>query len=258
MTDAAPERLFKGAAWWPTPVLTLEQRDARELNAGLARIILEQERRIVATGKPTKVAGLDDGLTTRWLEYNVLNWDYPECRTLRSLVLEGFGEFARLLGRQGDPGLKISGISCWANILRPGQALTLHHHDPAFASAHYTVATGSEEGVLVDSADAGHTVYYRPGFADRSHGGQANGAASPWDDDWRISRPPKPGNMIFFPSYLRHEVRPNFGSGERISIAMDIFVKQQELPMYFGGVRWFVPADAAATSASDDMVRQVI
>ena len=34
-----------------------------------------------------------------------------------------------------------------------------------------------------------------------------------------------------------------FGTRERISIAMDIFVKKQELPMYFGGPRWFVPGD---------------
>lgn len=251
---------FNGTAWWPTPILTLEQRDVEELNAGLSRIILEKEREIVAKGAPVKVAGLDDGLTTLWLEYNVLNWDFPECRELQGLVLAGYGEFVKLMGRQDDPGMKITGISCWANILRPGQGLTLHHHDPAFASAHYTVSTGREEGMLVDSPEAGHTIYYRPGFTDRSHGGKANGSASLWDDDWRISRPPKPGNMIFFPSYLRHEVRPNFGTRERISIAMDIFVKKQELPMYFGGSRWFVPGATITTTKerATDMVRQVI
>ncbi len=246
------DRQFKSLAWWPTSILTLEQPDARELNAGLRRIILEMEREIVRKGKPLKVAGLEEGLSTLWLEYNVLNWDFDECRELRRLVLEGYGAFIEALGMHGDPGMEITGISCWANILRPGQSLTLHHHDPAFASAHYTVTTGWEEGTLVDSAEAGHTIYYRPGFMDRSHGGKANGISSLWDDDWRISRPPKPGNMIFFPSYLRHEVRPNVGTHERISIAMDIFVKKQELPMYFGGPRWFVPA------TEDDVVRQVI
>ncbi len=244
------DKAFKSLAWWPTSILTIEQRDARELNAGLHRIILEKEREIVKKGKPIPVAGLDDGLSTLWLEYNVLNWDHAECRELRNLVMEGYHEFVKLVGLADDPGMEIVGISCWANILRPGQSLTLHHHDPAFASAHYTVSTGWEEGVLVNSPEAGHTIYYRPGFMDRSHGGKANGVGSPWDDDWRISRPPKPGNMIFFPSYLRHEVRPNVGTQERISIAMDIFVKKQELPMYFGGPRWFVPGD--------DVVRTVI
>lgn len=244
------QREFKPMQWWPTSILVIEQKDARELNEGLHRIILEKEREIVKKGKPLKVAGLEDGLSTLWLEYNVLNWDFAECRELRSLVVEGYQEFLKLNGMADDPGMKITGISCWANILRPGQALTLHHHDPAFASAHYTVSTGWEEGVLVESQEAGHTIYYRPGFVDRSHGGKANGVASLWDDDWRISRPPRPGNMIFFPSYVRHEVRPNFGTKERVSIAMDIFVKKQELPMYFGGPRWFVP--------SDDVVRTVI
>jgi uncharacterized protein (TIGR02466 family) len=236
------EKVFKSTNWWPTPILTIEQKSAEEMNAGLYKIILEKEREIVSKAtKSIKVAGLDEGLSTLWLEYNVLNWNYPEGAALRALVVEGFAEFMKQLGMQDDPGVEVMGISCWANILRPGQALTFHHHDPAFASAHYTVTTGYEEGVLANSPEAGHTIYYRPGFADRSHGGKANGIASPWDDDWRIARQPKPGNMIFFPSYVRHEVRPNFGTKERVSLAMDIFVKKQELPMYFGGPRWFTP-----------------
>jgi hypothetical protein len=137
--------------------------------------------------------------------------------------------------------MEIQGISCWANNLRTGQYQLVHHHDPAFVSAHYTVSSGNEGESLAPSSDSGHTVYFRPGFMDRSHGGKQNGSVSPWDDGWQISRPAKAGQMIVFPSYVRHEVRPHFGRGERISIAMDFFVKRQEALIYFGGPRWFVP-----------------
>lgn len=59
------------------------------------------------------------------------------------MVPEGFREYVKSLLADG-PGV---GISFWANVLRPVQSLTLYHHDPAFASAHYTVTTGWENGV---------------------------------------------------------------------------------------------------------------
>jgi hypothetical protein len=233
------EQTFKPKLWWPCPVLLIENKSTEELNKGLARVILEKERELIAKGMPMPIAGLDEGLTALWTEYNVLNWDVPECIELRRLVLNGLREYFKLLDDPDDPGMKICGISCWANVLRKGESLDIHHHDPGFCSAHYTVQTGSDEATPPESRDSGHTVYYRPGFFDRSHGvGQAT---SYWDSDWKLSRPPTPGNMIFFPSYVRHEVRPNLGKLERISIAMDIYVKKQKALIHFGGPRWFVP-----------------
>jgi hypothetical protein len=237
--DGAAAR-WSNSHWWATPIVRLESCPDASFNAALARIVFEQEQLIVKQGQPSRVAGLDQGLTTHWQEYNVLNWDYPECRKLRQLVLDGYQSFIEFIGRKGDPGLEITGISCWANVLRAGQALQVHHHDPAFASAHYTVHPGHTEDDIAQG-EAGNTVYFRPGFMDRSHGGKQNGAVSPWDADWRISRPPRAGSLVFFPSYVRHEVLPHHAKAPRISIALDIFVKEQELLMYFGGARWFVP-----------------
>jgi hypothetical protein len=239
------ERIIKSQPLWATPTLTIEHRDIDDLNAGLARIILEKEREILSKKSPTEVAGVKDGLTAYWLEYNVLSWQYPEIEEFRRLVLSGLRDFFKLIGDPDDPELKVSGISCWANVLRFGEALDVHHHDPAFVSAHYTVRCGKrtneEESTARANGHGGETVYFRPGFMDRSHGGEAAGFASPWDSDWRISAQPTEGKLFFFPSYVRHEVRPNLGTCERISIAMDIFVKKQNALIYFGPPRWFVP-----------------
>lgn len=234
------EQVLKPTIWWPTHILLIQHKHSKELNAGLARIILEKERELVAKGMPMPIAGLEEGLTTHWQEFNVLNWENPECKELRKLVLNGVREYFKWIGENPDsPELKIAGISCWANVLRTGESLDIHHHDPGFASAHYTVQTGREEGADPVTRDSGFTSYYRPGFLERSQGvGQA---ISPWDHDWRVSNPPTGGNMIFFPSYVRHEVRPNLEKRERISIAMDIYVKKQKALIHFGGPRWFVP-----------------
>jgi hypothetical protein len=228
----------------------VQLKNVQELNAGLARIIFEKEREVLSKGKPTAVAGVAEGLTAHWLEYNVLNWNHPEIHEFRRLVLEGLRDAFKLVGDPDEPGMQIVGISCWANILRRGQFLEVHHHDPAFMSAHYQVQTGYDAAQPAAGAkagsDGGQTVYFRPGFLDRSHGGKAAGQTSPWDSDWRISAEAVEGKLYFFPSYVRHEVRPYLGSTARISIAMDVFVKKQEALMYFGGPRWFIPGKQQA------------
>jgi Putative 2OG-Fe(II) oxygenase len=231
---------IESKSWWSTPTLALQIKDAQRLNSALEAIIIAEEQKF-ASRAGTPVAGLDSGLTTHWLEYNVLNWAYPEIREFRAYVLSGIREFFRSLVKPAEQQYAIAGISCWANVLRPGQALQIHHHDPAFLSAHYTVKAGRHSTSLNESIDSGHTVYFRPGFVDRSHGGDAALMPSPWDDDWRISVSPSEGRLFFFPSYVRHEVRPFTGEGHRISIAMDVFLKSQRLLMHYGGPRWFVP-----------------
>jgi Putative 2OG-Fe(II) oxygenase len=239
------ESIARPQMLWATPTMAIEYKNVHDLNEGLARIILEKEREITSNGNPTEVAGVKEGLTAHWLSYNVLNWQYPEIKEFVRLVLLGLQEFFSLIGDPDDPGLKVSGISCWANVLRFGQSLEVHHHDPAFVSAHYTVRSGvgtnQYDPMTRGKLTGGETVYFRPGFIDRSHGGEAAGFVSPWDSDWRISAEPIAGKLFLFPSYVRHEVRPNLGEEERISIAMDVFVKKQNALINFRTPRWFVP-----------------
>src|SRR6266566_9740079 len=171
---------------WPIPTLTVVLEAAEPLNLALRRIILEEEEQILRSYRPVKVAGVDSGLTAHWLHYNVLNWKYPEIEEFRRLVMDGIQEWIRSFGDPNDPAMKVTGISCWANVLRHGEKLAVHHHDPAFLSAHYTVQAGNDESVPARVTDSGYTVYFRPGFIDRSHGGDAALAGSPWDADWRV------------------------------------------------------------------------
>lgn len=235
------ERLSKVHNWWPTPILVVEHQNVEALNGRLAEIILRKEREIITNGTPTPVAGVEDGLTAYWLRYNLLNWDDPECEVFAGMVMAGASEYIAMAGGAGDPAYEVTGISCWANVLRHGESLDIHHHDPGFVSAHYTVRSGNS---AAKSRESGNTVYYRPGFIDRSQGDAAFGG--PWDADWRISVPPTEGRMTFFPSYVRHEVKTHLGEVERISIALDVYIKkQQDVPFYFAPPRWFVPTAVA-------------
>jgi hypothetical protein len=235
------EKIIKPEILWPSPTLTIEHKNTESLNRALAAIILAKEKHITSKGVATPVAGVKDGLTAHWLEYNVLLWKDDAVEEFRRLVLAGLREFFKIIGDPDDPGFEIAGISCWANVMRYADSLQIHHHEPAFLSAHYHVQSGNSQPAANDS---GHTIYYRTGFVDRSHGGEAAGPASPWDSDWRINAAPVDGKLYIFPSYIRHEVRPYLGSSERISIALDVYVKKQKALIYFGPPRWYVPSGA--------------
>jgi hypothetical protein len=231
---------FLPAAWWPTPVLAVEHIDSDHFNRALAAIILDAERRFAAESRPTPVAGLDRGLTIHWKQYNVLKWPHTECERLKTIFLAAVRTYFSQFCDPDDPAYKILGIACWANVLRHGDGMHVHHHDQAFVNAHYFVQAGD---VTASPAhpDSGHTVYYRPGFFERSHGERLGGVINPWDEGWRLSVPPQQGHFMFFPGYVRHEVRPYLGEGERVSIAFDVYVAKQEPLIYFGGPEWLVP-----------------
>jgi hypothetical protein len=243
------ERMIKFEQLWPSPTLTVEHKNSDDLNKALASLILAKERAITSKGMPTPVAGVQSGLTAHWLEYNVLLWKDDAIEEFRRMVLAGVTDFFQMIGDSKDPGLQIDGISCWANVMRFGDSLQIHHHDPAFISAHYHVQAGNAG---VESRSSGSTVYYRTGFVDRSHGGDAAGPSSPWDSEWRIEAPPIEGKLFIFPSYIRHEVRPYLGHSERISIAMDVYVKRQNALIYFAPPRWYVPPQGISVREKGD------
>ncbi len=227
---------------WPIQTVTLTIQDPGPFNRRLAEIILEEEQKTIETMKPTEVAGIKEGLTAYWLKFNVLNWRYPEIDVFREITLSGIRQWLNANGDTLGGDLRIAGISCWANVLRYGEHLSIHHHDPAFLSGHYQVQSGLSDDPQVPN-DSAATIYYRPGFMDRSMGGKASMSPSPWDDGWQIQSPPEEGRFFFFPSFVRHEVRTYLGKTHRISIALDVFMKSQNLQIYFGGPRWFVPKE---------------
>lgn len=232
------DQVFSAEQWWATPVLHVDNRNSNLFNERLRAIILREEQELTARGgEPQPVAGVERGLTAHWHEYNVLNWPYPECRELRRLVLEGARRYLAMVGDPDDPRLAILGIASWANVLRHGESMHIHHHEQAFMNAHYIVCAGDD----VAAGGDGATIYYRPGFMERSHGERRGPVLNPWDADWLVRLPPQAGRFMFFPGFVRHEVRPYLGRSERISLAFDFYLRGQEPLIHFGGERWFVP-----------------
>ncbi len=192
---------------------------ADRLNAALAQAILEREPDILATAAPQAVAGLDDGLTTRWQHFNVLTWPEPACSTLREGVLAGCAAWLAA-HTEDDKDNALIALSCWANALRGDERLAAHNHAPAMLLGNYLVDAGGGSG--------GGTVYF--------------GA-----DGHTETLAPEPGRLVICAGGVRHAVERHYGPRPRLSVAFDAFVRRQNpllslgLPdamAQFRGPRW--------------------
>jgi len=108
---------------------------------------------------------------------------------------------------------EMTGVHAWANVLRHGEGEPLHHHEPTLLTGVYHVS---------DNESDAETVLYRPGFLDRGGASAIGAMDSVWNRGAQFWRRPQAGTLVVFPSYLRHEVRPNLGRTPRISIPFDV------------------------------------
>ena len=194
-----------------TPVAILPLPDAARINAALEARILERER------------------TTEGVQHS--NWggwqsatDFPDwCGPEGETVLGTAQELARQLtcDRARQPVALKWRLNAWANVNRHGQGNEFHTHPGAYWSATYYVRDGGAgenpdlggEFEIQDPRGVGPAML-APMLAFRTAGGQSVGASE--------IIVPKAGNLVVFPSWLSHGVRPYHGNDVRISIALNL------------------------------------
>lgn len=109
----------------------------------------------------------------------------------------------------------------WANVSGSGHFNMPHVHSGTFWSAVYYVRVGDGEGgqlVLHDPRMPGLQMH-APHLGFRGLGPEVQAKVEP-----------KPGLMVLFPAWLSHSVEPWSGTGNRISIAMNIRAKSMLHP----------------------------
>lgn len=186
---------------WGIPVLTRQFRDTSALNERLATIILAKEAYFQRHVEPREIAGIKDGLSSRWYSYNVLAWRYAECRRLRGMVQEVVRSYITRLGHESRPMY----LQCWANVLRKGERLALHSH----VGPHSYIS-----GVYWVRSQGTATVYRCP-LDTRIVG---------VEDFLEVERTvrSREGKMVIFPSFIEHQTTPVQGDTCRISVAFDV------------------------------------
>jgi uncharacterized protein (TIGR02466 family) len=196
--------------YFATLVVIATLPDAAELNRELREIILERERQ-------------DEGVQHSNLGGWQSGWDFEDWGGAPAKrLLDGARELATRMtsDRAGKPVRVLWKTNAWTNVNRRSHGNEFHTHPGAYWSGTYYVDDG---GIADDPALGGEfemqdprgvaPAMYAPLLGFAVPGGQSAGASE-------LIRP-KSGQMVLFPSWLLHAVRPYRGEHERISVAFN-------------------------------------
>jgi uncharacterized protein (TIGR02466 family) len=200
-------------SYFPTPVVVARVPLTAEDNARLRETILAREK---------THAGVHHSNLLGWQSADdFLHWGGEEGKKLL-----GFAKALadRLAGDRAGNRVAVEWfINAWANINRRGHANDAHAHPGSVFSGCYYVDDG---GVNDDPALGGALqindprgiapAMYAPELAVALSGCQTAGGSE-------IIQP-KTGQMLLFPAWLSHGVRPYLGDGTRISVAFNFAI----------------------------------
>lgn len=187
-----------------TPVLIQKLDGAAELNAALGQQIL---------AKREEDQGLKLSNRGGWQStHDFVRWSGEAGRT----VINRACELATAHVMRNKAPLQWA-VDAWANVSGPGAFNMPHVHGGTYWAAVYYVRVGDGEGgelVLHDPRMPGLRMH-APGVRFKNMGPEV-----------RAEIKPEEGLLVLFPGWLSHSVEPWQGSGERISVAMNIRAAQ--------------------------------
>ena len=190
------------------PIMVQKVADPEPTTQGLRQAILAREQ----SGAGARKSNADGWHS----EETLLTWPGPEIATLKRWIDVAVRRMCGLPSRsQPDAGRLDYRATAWANVNRHGQYNTTHVHPGSHWAVVYYVAVGEEEpghqfNGLLELRDP------RPGAAHGRLPGFMFGRA--------LTIRPSVGLLVAFPAWIEHGVHPFYGTGERISIAVNIDV----------------------------------
>lgn len=194
-----------------TPVLHGRLSDSAALNAELAAAIAARRAAEEGIGR-SNVGGWHS-------RTDMLKWGGPAAAKVAELAIK----LARRLSHfeERDAGSVDWSVRMWANVSPAGALNMSHAHPGVLWAAVYYVDMGRDSGV-----DAGGELYFEdprfpvpqmtfPGFRAVGIDGK------PQPVEHRL--PTEAGDLILFPGFVRHGVRPHRGPHDRIAVAMNVY-----------------------------------
>lgn len=227
---------YQIAPAFAVPFVLCDHPDPAALNAQLRQLFLERESAGGAWANPQPLVRRNEAL---W-ESNFQLFDWPDAPVaqLRDWCWQQlYRAIGELNGYTREELLRLHlAAESWFHITRKGGYFALHNHPMHSWSGVYCVAPGEDASGVEDSGllsfvspMAANTMYIDMAIARMSHP-YAYGARN-----FRL----RPGQLVMFPSWVLHEVRPYLGDGERITVAFNarfrmVGVEPGKVPIYRG------------------------
>ena len=183
-----------------TPVLVHKLDGAAELNAALGQQILAKREE----GQGLKLSNRGGWQST----HDFVRWSGEAGQT----VINRACELASAHVMRVKAPLRWT-VDAWANVSGPGAFNMPHVHGGTYWAAVYYVSVGDGEGgelVLHDPRMPGLRMH-APGVRFKNLGPEVKAEIKPEE-----------GLLVLFPGWVSHSVEPWQGTGERISVAMNI------------------------------------
>ncbi|MGI9434864.1 MAG: TIGR02466 family protein [Geminicoccaceae bacterium] len=200
-------------SYFATPVAVVHLPDAVELNVEISESVLARER---------SSAGVQHSNLGGWQsDHDFEDWGGAAGRRMLGAARQLATKLTS--DRAGKP-VKIAWKTiAWANVNRRGHGNEFHTHPGCFWSGTYYVDDGGiaddpklDGAFEIQDPRGVAPAMYAPLLGFATPGGQSVGASELIH--------PKAGQMILFPSWLQHAVRPYHGDRTRISIAFNLSV----------------------------------
>ena len=209
---------FQIAPGFAVPFVLCEHPDPAGLNERLRTLFLQREQAGERYANPQPLVQRNEAL---W-ESNFQLFDWPDrpVAELRDYCWQQlYRAIGELNGYTREELLRLHiGAESWFHITRKGGYFALHNHPMASWSGVYCVAAGEDRSGIEDSGllsfvspMAANTMYIDMAIA-RMGQPYAYGPRN-----FKL----KAGQLVLFPSWVLHEVRPYFGDGERITVAFN-------------------------------------
>jgi uncharacterized protein (TIGR02466 family) len=197
---------------FPTPIFRRRWPDSAELNAGLRELVLARRAKTPSTAR-SNVGGWQSS-------HDLMSWGGPHIAALGQRIEEAFG--AAMEAEIGTRAFTCRlAVTAWANANGDGDYNRHHTHAGNHWSGVYYVDLGEPDPEVVPN---GAIEFLDP----RPAVGVYDLPNVPTWSTWTVQ--PQPGEMLLFPSWLRHGVLPFRGAGTRISLAFNLRVADLQVP----------------------------
>jgi hypothetical protein len=188
------------------------------LNVALKRYVLEQESRGGAAANPRPLTSRNAPLYES--HFNLFREPDLAIQELKAFCWD---QLLAVIGQLNGYDLKTLGQlqifnDAWFHVTRRGGFFGLHNHPNASWSGVYCVDPGRHDA---GKRDSGALTFVNPMIASAMHMDAGIARIPPPFGLQLRSILLHPGQLVLFPSYVLHDVKPFEGEGERITIAFN-------------------------------------